>query len=710
MGSKYKGNEINVQGTNDSSIVSKCSMAHVGYFKDVFLEHFVQKKARRSPLINRGYYVRARAMDSAINLFLQHYKEKKKQIISLGAGFDSCYFRLKDKACLSNTRYLELDFPEVVQRKIKLIKSRKALSSLVDGITANQNEFISDDYSIVGCDLTNLDRLQEVIRKANFNPEDFTLLFSEVVLTYVEKKGCSRLIEWAARTFQNSVFILYEQIQPDDAFGAVMLKHFETLQSPLRCIREYPTLDSQIQRFKTLGWQRCNAMDMNEFYHNIVSQEERNHVEDIESFDEFEEWHLKCAHYVLVAAFTGSCCQLEERMFAAVEKNRTNCPKAESIISWKSTNESMECFKRFGHELIRLESDILFLNGGFGCSSGKHQRLGDGVVLKLNQDKTANGFYSFPVLPSNRVFHTTTLLSDGSIFLFGGRESPLKPCTDYGIFRLDIKVDCGNTAEVVAASYSEFIWKGAIRKAAVSNDAVTRVSNDTKDDPKRYEATDVVEQPCCRWRHCAVAVCIAGEEYVLILGGRNEMKDTLSDCWLFHTKKHKWRKVCLQSDNGIVKARHSHSICKWGSGKLIVSGGLDKDSQPMNQLEIIHLQGVDEMFLETVQFENSLPPRYSHTSHVVGDELWLVGGVAFEIIPQFLVINPQKRYWKEYQWQEKNSTNSTLMLHNHASVLCRDEILVIGGGGNCFSFGTHFNKGIISIKVPETFLMNSDNV
>ena len=36
------------------------------------------------------------------------------------------------------------------------------------------------------------------------------------------------------------------------------------------------------------GWDRCNAMDMNKFYHNIVSQEERNQVEDIEPFDEFE--------------------------------------------------------------------------------------------------------------------------------------------------------------------------------------------------------------------------------------------------------------------------------------------------------------------------------------------------------------------------------------------------------------------------------------
>lgn len=34
-----------------------------------------------------------------------------------------------------------------------------------------------------------------------------------------------------------------------------------------------------------------------------------------------------------------------------------------------------------------------------------------------------------------------------------------------------------------------------------------------------------------------------------------------------------------------------------------------------------------------------------------------------------------------------------LLLHNHSSVLLPDEkeLLLIGGGGNCFSFGTHLN-------------------
>ena len=47
-----------MQGTNDSSIVSKRSMARLGYFHDPYLQPFVAKPSRRSPLINRGYYIR----------------------------------------------------------------------------------------------------------------------------------------------------------------------------------------------------------------------------------------------------------------------------------------------------------------------------------------------------------------------------------------------------------------------------------------------------------------------------------------------------------------------------------------------------------------------------------------------------------------------------------------------------------------------------
>lgn len=41
------------------------------------------------------------------------------------------------------------------------------------------------------------------------------------------------------------------------------------------------------------------------------------------------------------------------------------------------------------------------------------------------------------------------------------------------------------------------------------------------------------------------------------------------------------------------------------------------------------------------------------------------------------------------------------MLHNHSSVFLPDEkdLLLIGGGGNCFSFGTHLNPNPISLNL-----------
>ncbi|KQL59759.1 hypothetical protein AAES_18296 [Amazona aestiva] len=52
-------------------------------------------------------------------------------ILSLGAGFDSLYFRLKDMGLLHHTMIYEVDFPNVAQQKAALIKRTEELSALV---------------------------------------------------------------------------------------------------------------------------------------------------------------------------------------------------------------------------------------------------------------------------------------------------------------------------------------------------------------------------------------------------------------------------------------------------------------------------------------------------------------------------------------------------------------------------------------------------
>uniref|UniRef100_A0A3Q3VR42 Uncharacterized protein n=1 Tax=Mola mola TaxID=94237 RepID=A0A3Q3VR42_MOLML len=130
---QQRGRDTSVQGTNDSSVVSKVSAAAQGYYQDVFLRQFVSKVHRRTPLINRGYYVRWRAVDHCVRSFL-HVTENcpLRQIVSLGAGFDSLYFRLHADEALDRVVVFEVDFPDVVQRKAALINSNKTLRAMLD--------------------------------------------------------------------------------------------------------------------------------------------------------------------------------------------------------------------------------------------------------------------------------------------------------------------------------------------------------------------------------------------------------------------------------------------------------------------------------------------------------------------------------------------------------------------------------------------------
>ena len=76
-----------IMDTNNSSIVSKRSVEKL-YFRDEpeYFRYFVTKFKRRSPLINRGYWLRMKAIDHAVSRFLSERTAKKKVVVNLGCG------------------------------------------------------------------------------------------------------------------------------------------------------------------------------------------------------------------------------------------------------------------------------------------------------------------------------------------------------------------------------------------------------------------------------------------------------------------------------------------------------------------------------------------------------------------------------------------------------------------------------------------------
>ncbi|XP_067891858.1 tRNA wybutosine-synthesizing protein 4 isoform X2 [Heterodontus francisci] len=674
---RQPGKDVAVQSTNDSSIVSKCSMVSLGYFSDDFLKGFVNKTTRRAPLINRGYYVRAKAVDYSLRCFLQQTASySQRQILSLGAGFDSLYFRLKASGDLKNVIVYEVDFPDVVQRKATLIKNKQEFVELIgciDEIRPAQMGRLclsGVDYKLLGIDLTEIVELDNLLMETGLNPACPTLLLSEVVLTYMKGKSSSAVIHWAADRFSSAVFVVYEQIRPDDPFGQVMQRHFTQLNSTLHALTQFPGKEAQQKRFLNEGWEECHCIDMNEFYVGFIPEQEKQRIEMLEPFDEYEEWHLKCSHYLILSASKGdlkNCVLLAPPSDFHINKLDILEPLQISVSLCETETEN-PFLRRFAHCSSLIAPHIVLISGGFGNRVGQHGRLRDvslmvksGPVWKCSSVRDQGSIHFL----TERMFHSMTALCDGCCVIFGGRTSPLKPVTSL----LCLKCDMGD---------------GAISTISLS--------------VKEIECSGTAPSP--RWRHTATEVTYKGQRYLFIYGGRSPSELVLNDWHFLNLEDYSWADIPVNGPT--PESRHSHSACMWKGG-VVIAGGLGTAYVPLGS--IFHLRPSWSGFIwERIELVSSFIPRYSHTAHILDDKLLLLGGVTIhsDSIPEVTLIDLKTGQSFVY-CIDTNLVKWPLMLHNHSSVLLVKErqLLVIGGGGNCFSFGTHLNHQPVLLQLPE---------
>ena len=121
-----------IQQTASDAAISKLSSVNLGYYDDPFIQHFVPKEQvlRRAPLINRGYFARVQALDLIVARFLGHGGSgggaEPKQIVVLGAGCDTTFFRLQ-AAARHPRRYIELDVAAVAATKLAAIVANPTL-------------------------------------------------------------------------------------------------------------------------------------------------------------------------------------------------------------------------------------------------------------------------------------------------------------------------------------------------------------------------------------------------------------------------------------------------------------------------------------------------------------------------------------------------------------------------------------------------------
>uniref|UniRef100_A0A8C0YPX3 tRNA wybutosine-synthesizing protein 4 n=1 Tax=Cyprinus carpio carpio TaxID=630221 RepID=A0A8C0YPX3_CYPCA len=662
---REQGKDAAVQGTNDSSVVSKVSAAAQGYFHDDFLKHFVCKVSRRAPLINRGYYVRWKAVDHCLKQFFHATQScSRRQILSLGAGFDSLYFRLHAEGALGGVTVFEVDFPEVARRKAALINSNTCLKdTLPDRETVSNQQtnavFIrSGHYNLIGVDVRKEQEVEVTLSAAGLQWDAPTLVLSEVVLTYMETQWSDAVIGWAAKLLPQSVFVMYEQIHPDDPFGRVMQNHFLKLNSTIHALKQYPDTVAQTQRFIQKGWEKCVCMDMNQFYFDLLLEDERQRVEGLEPFDEFEV--SKQPHsqqrplsdsrivHVLFSLLVSSIPHMTPQW----------AERPPLVIQPMCRSPSIEVV---GMASAILAPGIILLTGGCG-RSGR-----DTVARVLIKEK--DGWKCACVEAHGEqvvgLYQTLTSIPGGGAVLFGGRTSPLNPTDSVVCVTSDPSNEQSQSA--VQLSFKNMVCTGT--------------------------------GPKPRWRHTSTLICYKDKTFLFVFGGRTEKDPVLSDAHFLCLEDKHWTEMTVVG--AVPEARHSHSACPYGGG-LVIFGGLGKGGRPL--CDAFYLRPTSSGFCwETKNLHPPPVPRYSHSAHVVNEKMVVVGGVWLQAdgVPGVGVINLSTGSCVEIQL-DTSSVPWPLMLHSFCSELLDSEgseMVLIGGGGNCFSFGTHLNLHPITVDL-----------
>ena len=194
---------------------------------------------------------------------------------------------------------------------------------------------------------------------------------------------------------------------------------------------------------------------MNEYHENLIEEMEWTRIQGLEPFDEYEGFHSKCSHYIILAASKGCCNTLLPP--PVNQEVALGCFKEE--ISLKLSESPV---RRYGQAGVTLNGK-LWIIGGFGPRAdggGGHGRLDDLITIKEDSStKSLNWDVQTVVRCKSlaRMFasvNSITTDQGSALVIFGGRTHPanalsdvlLCEINDVNMMNVPVQLSCGTDA------------------------------------------------------------------------------------------------------------------------------------------------------------------------------------------------------------------------------------------------------------------------
>lgn len=458
-------------------------------------------------------------------------------------------------------------------------------------------------------------------------------------------------------------------------FADAMMKHFHKLRTPLRSILQYPQLDDQQSRFLNRQWTSVVVRSLWDLWSddNLLPMEQRLALNAVESFDEWEELALFASHYFLLVAANAP-----NHMKPTVENNYIGAhssvtskpyigPRGDFLASLTLTHRKSEqqATRRFG-ALYPAHPGILHHQGGLGIQT----RLNSANVYYRDDDKLISGDLILP--PSvirARMCHTVTSIDRAKSLLVGGRVSPDQALSDCWIVR---------------------------------NGSWERIE----------------DLPLPLYRHSATSLELGGSTRgVLVYGGKTSGGVTVN-LWLLWQESTGWVKVKQCSDS-FLGPRFGAAMTSTGAREGILLGGMAEDGT--NVAEMWHWSVDDRttqasITLHLRSIDAGDPPglrqvicRFGASLCWTSIGLLLVGGFSARVlVPREYEIlglirgrsqseDPGGLRWRPFR-VDYAAEGPRFLFAGHSTYSDLDSVAIVGGGAVCFSFGTHWNEGIRTLK------------